>query len=742
MATELTMPQMGYDMQEGTIVRWLKDEGASVQMGEAIAEIETDKAIVEFESYADGTLRMILISEGSTVPVGRTIAVVAEEDEELSGYASAISQVDEPQADAAPEEDMPPAASPEPEAVATTAAQVPVPETTLSAGAGRSRASPLARRLAEERGIDINQVAGTGPGGRVVKDDVLAFAAVAEDQVPEAMAEETVYEEPVAEVDEPEAEAVVVVEPVAEIEEPEAEAVVVVEEPVAEAEEPEPEAVVVVEEPVAEVDEPEAEAVVVVEEPVAEVDEPEAEAVVVVEPVAEIEEPEAEVVVVVEEPVAEVDEPEAETAVVVEEPVAEIEEPEAEAVVVVVEPVAEVDEPEAETVVVVEEPVAEVDEPEAETVVVVEEPVAEVDEPEAETVVVVVEPVAEVDEPEAETAVVVEPVAEIEEPEAELDLVEPVAEIEEPEAELDLVEPVAEIDEPEAEAVVVVEEPTIPEPDLEPMVIEEIEAAAAEAAFHEEPREAEPSIPEPDLEPVRTAPASAPDASGTGELVPLSRMRQQIARVTVRSKQEQPHFYITSDIDMTDAMRLRRQINQSLESQGVRISVNDLIVTACVGAIRRYPKFNSFFTADGIQMNERINIGIAIAEESGLIVPAILDCGGKSLREISSAAKDLIARSQSGTLRSEEYTGSTFSTSNLGMFDVTSFTAIIHPPQTGVLAAGSVEKRPVVQGNDIVIREMMTATLSADHRVVDGAEGAQFMMEVKSLLETPLSLLV
>ena len=373
-----------------------------------------------------------------------------------------------------------------------------------------------------------------------------------------------------------------------------------------------------------------------------------------------------------------------------------------------------------------------------------EEPVAEVDEPEAEAVVVV-EPVAEIDEPEAEAVVVVEPVAEIDEPEAEaVVVVEPVAEVDEPEAEAVVVveEPVAEVDEPEAEAVVVVEEPTIPEPDLEPMVIEEIEAAAAEAAFHEEPREAEPSIPEPDLEPVRTAPASAPDASGTGELVPLSRMRQQIARVTVRSKQEQPHFYITSDIDMTDAMRLRRQINQSLESQGVRISVNDLIVTACVGAIRRYPKFNSFFTADGIQMNERINIGIAIAEESGLIVPAILDCGGKTLREISSAAKDLIARSQSGTLRSEEYTGSTFSTSNLGMFDVTSFTAIIHPPQTGVLAAGSVEKRPVVQGNDIVIREMMTATLSADHRVVDGAEGAQFMMEVKSLLETPLSLLV
>ena len=316
-------------------------------------------------------------------------------------------------------------------------------------------------------------------------------------------------------------------------------------------------------------------------------------------------------------------------------------------------------------------------------------------------------------------------------------------------------EAVEEVEEPVAEESL---EPFMPEPDLEPIVsrtemhaeasirdesatVEE--APSAHASDYEE-QEAEPSIPEPDLEPVMQAeaPAAIEDAASPGEVIPLSRMRQQIARVTVRSKQEQPHFYITSDIDMTEAMSLRRQINQSLEAQGVRISVNDMIVTACIGAIKVYPKFNSFFTDDGIQMNERINIGIAIAEASGLIVPGILDCGEKALREISEAAKDLIARSQSGTLRNEEYTGSTFSTSNLGMFDVTSFTAIIHPPQTGVLAAGSVEKRAVVQGNDIVIREMMTATLSADHRVVDGAEGAQFMMEVKSLLETPLSLLV
>ena len=442
------MPQMGYDMQEGTIVRWLKDEGAAVQVGEPIAEIETDKAVVEFESYADGVLRMILVSEGSTVPVGQTIAVVAEADEDLPDVPVAPTSDPEPSAEPTPEPVVDQTAEPEASDETQPVAPAPIPAPAVVAGHadGPVRASPVARRLAEERGIDISQITGTGPGGRVVKKDVEA------------------------------------------------------------------------------------------------------------------------------------------------------------------------------------------------------------------------------------------------------------------------VEP-GTLPVPPPQAPPVVERPTV---DVAP-----------------EPAPATPP---------RAAPA--PEAALSGEKVPLSRMRQQIARVTVRSKREQPHFYIASDIDMTEAMALRRQINQSLESQGVRVSVNDVIVMACVGAIKRYPKFNAFFADDGIQMNERINVGIAIAEEEGLIVPAILDCADKTLSEISQAARDLIERSQSGALHPEEYTGSTFSTSNLGMFDVTSFAAIIHPPQTAVLAVGTVEKRPVVRNDEIVIREMMTATLSADHRVVDGAEGAQFMVEVKSLLENPLSLLV
>ena len=141
-------------------------------------------------------------------------------------------------------------------------------------------------------------------------------------------------------------------------------------------------------------------------------------------------------------------------------------------------------------------------------------------------------------------------------------------------------------------------------------------------------------------------------------------------------------------------------------------------------------------------MNDKINIGVAIAEEEGLIVPAIMDCANRSLLEIAAASKDLAERSKSGTLRPQEYTGGTFAISNLGMFDVTSFIAIIQPPQAAVLAVGTVAEKPVVRDGQVTIAQMMTATLSADHRIVDGAEGARFLMEVKRLLENPVGFLL
>ena len=226
-------------------------------------------------------------------------------------------------------------------------------------------------------------------------------------------------------------------------------------------------------------------------------------------------------------------------------------------------------------------------------------------------------------------------------------------------------------------------------------------------------------------------------------MVPLSRMRQQIARVTIRSKSEKPHFYVNTDVDMTEAMMLRAQINQVMATDGVRATVNDLIIAASVIALRRFPKFNAYYEEGGLRMNDGINVGIAMAVEEGLIMPAIVGAGDMSLREVAQASKEVAERAQQGTLSPEEYSGGTFAISNMGMMGVTSFVAIIQPPQSAVLAVGAVQKRPVVTDDDqIVVRQMMTATLSADHRIVDGAEGAMFINEIKSLLENPLSIIL
>ena len=448
MATELTMPQMGYDMQEGTVVRWLKAEGSNVELGEPVAEIETDKAVVEFESYASGVLQKILVSEGSTVPVGEAIAVVGEMDAVLE---------EEPE----PEVPEPAAREVEVEvetieAIPLGAASVPLtdgvvtpqPEETPAeepSQAARVFATPVARQLAYDSGIDLAAVDGTGPGGRIVKEDVL--------RVIEADTETTPEPEPTP------------------------------------------------------------------------------------EPVAEVEV-----------------------------------------------------------------------------------------------------------QPEAE-------------------------------------------------------------PEVEPVV--EVEAE-----------------PEP-------------------ELVPLSRMRQQIARVTIRSKSEKPHFYVNTDVDMTEAMLLRAQINQVMAADGVRATVNDLIIASSVIALKRFPKFNAYYEEGGLRMNDEVNVGIAMAVEEGLIMPAIVGAGDMSLREIAQASKEVAERAQQGTLSPQEYAGGTFAISNMGMMGVTSFVAIIQPPQSAVLAVGAVQKRPVVTDDDqIIVRQMMTATLSADHRIVDGAEGAMFINEVKSLLENPLSIIL
>ena len=244
----------------------------------------------------------------------------------------------------------------------------------------------------------------------------------------------------------------------------------------------------------------------------------------------------------------------------------------------------------------------------------------------------------------------------------------------------------------------------------------------------------------PEVAALAPSDSTAPAPSQT-ERVELSRMRQAIARVTVDSKQQAPHFYVTAEIDMGRAMELRREVNDALSAEQ-RVSVNDMVVRACTIALSRHPKFNSFFREDHLQFNGSINIGIAISLESGLMVPGISDCGSKSLAEIAEASKDLIARANTGSLRNEEYSETTFSVSNLGMFDVDSFSAIIFPPHAAVLAIGTVKEQPVVRDGELAVGQVMKATLSTDHRVADGAEAARFLVEVKQLLEKPVSLLL
>ena len=418
MATSIVMPQMGYDMQEGTVVRWYKQEGDPVARGEVIADIETDKATVEFEAYTSGVLRKIVVDEGIAIPVGQLIAVITDPDEELPHDFESLTPSSSTPADVQTSDGqgVETGAAPAPESPA--AADLP------AATAGEVRASPIARRLAREKGIELALVTGSGPGGRIVEQDVLNF------------------------------------------------------------------------------------------------------------------------------------------------------------------------------------------------------------------------------------------------------------------------------------------QPS---------------SAAAPAGT--------------------AAPVTASASASAPENVDLSRMRQTIAKVTSDSKRDAPHFYVTSDIDMTKAMELRRDTNDAIPAES-RVSVNDMVIKATTIALKRHPKFNAFFRGDHLQMNPSVNMGIAIALDAGLIVPGISGCESKSLVEIAAASRDLIARANNGTLRNEEYSGTTFSISNLGMFDVDSFVAIIFPPHAAVLAVGRVKDQAVVRDGQLAVAQMMKSTVSVDHRVADGAEAAQFLVEVKNLLENPVSLLL
>ncbi len=417
MISEVTMPSMGADMTEGTIVKWLKAEGDQIGRGDKLAEVETDKTVVEMEAYAEGLLRKIVVSEGSLVQVGAVIAFIGDADDDIPEVAAAA-----PAAEAAPEA---PAGTPAP---APTPTPEPVQQAVLAPVAvpasqgGRIKASPIARKIAEEKGVDIAAITGTGPGGRITKSDVENFT------------------------------------------------------------------------------------------------------------------------------------------------------------------------------------------------------------------------------PSPGFAV---------------------------------------------------------SGGRSPVVI---------------------------------------DGSDT----PLSSMRQAIARVTVRSKTEAPHYYVTHEIDMSAAMTFRRQLNEALAEEGDRVSVNDLILMALTKALIKYPKWNSFFDGDKLIGHPSINLGVAIALDEGLIVPAVIDIQNMSLVEISRAVRDLgkRARGDGGNLTQAELTQGTFGISNLGMFGTDTFSAIIVPPNAGIIAVGTVKEKPVVRDGKVVVASMMNATISADHRVGDGAEAAVFLGEFQKNLENPARLML
>lgn len=446
MATDVILPSLGFDMTEGLLSRWLKREGEEVAKGEAIAEIETEKAIVEIEAAASGVLARIIVQAGQTVPVGTVIAVITAEGEKISAGPS-------PQAPAPPVS-PPPAPSGKGEREAKEAIPPPKAEKEAEEAAAapdaRVKASPVARKMAEDAGLDLSRIKGSGPGGRVVERDVQS--AIAAGPAP------------------------------------------------------------------------------------------------------------------------------------------------------------------------------------------------------------------------AESRA-----------------------------------------------------PVGPSPGPPP---------APPPAGWAAPLPGGPPAPPP----------SAPPGPSPAATVPLSRMRRTIARRMAESKAKAPHFYVTVEINMGDAMKMREQLNR-LAPEAEKISVNDLIVAAAARTLARFPVLNASYREEGLEMHPRVNIGIAVALEDGLIPPVLRDADKKSLKTIAAESRALAERARANKLRTDDLGSGTFTVSNLGMFDVDEFVAIINPPEGAILAAGAVTPRPVAAGGEVRIAPVLKATLSVDHRVADGAQAGRFLQEFKKLLENPVQLL-
>jgi pyruvate dehydrogenase E2 component (dihydrolipoamide acetyltransferase) len=226
-----------------------------------------------------------------------------------------------------------------------------------------------------------------------------------------------------------------------------------------------------------------------------------------------------------------------------------------------------------------------------------------------------------------------------------------------------------------------------------------------------------------------------------GEEIELSPLAKVLAERVTKSKQQAPHFYVTVEADMGEAIKMRTSLN-AVDPEAPKITFNDIVVKAVALALRKHSEMNATFAGDKIIRYKRIDVGMAVALEDGLIVAVVRNAAEKGLATISAEARGLIERARAKRLKPEEYTGSTFTVSNAGMYNVENFAAILNPPEAGILAVSSIRKVPAVVDDKIVIAERMKMTVSADHRVVHGVQVAMFLNEVKRILENPLNLVL
>lgn len=237
--------------------------------------------------------------------------------------------------------------------------------------------------------------------------------------------------------------------------------------------------------------------------------------------------------------------------------------------------------------------------------------------------------------------------------------------------------------------------------------------------------------------------ASSPPATGlaTGEMVTLSRMRQAIAQRMTQSKTTVPHFYVTIEINMADALKMREQLN-NLGTETDKVSVNDVVLAASARTLTKHPSLNASYKGDKLELHSKINLGVAIAVEAGLLTLALNDADKKSIRQVAAETKAMGERARANKLKPEDLGQSTFTVSNLGMFGVDEFAAIINPPEAAILAVGAATPRAVVIDGEIRVAPVLKVTLAVDHRVADGAQAARFLQDLKRLLENPVNLLL